>query len=111
MSEVCLTWDDEDEVWSETLFTWSDCKLIEEIVDEGGGGGWHHIPQWVTSSLDKLESEKDKDKKKRLIKLVTYVKENKILNEHEVKDLKIEVSDIVLVKNSMEKRLSVKIGG
>jgi hypothetical protein len=109
----CANWDDADCIlWDDNPFTWSDCILIEEIIPPGGAdiiGAPPPMPQWATSSLDELD-EKDKKKKKRIIQLITYVKDQRIIEEKEVKDMTINIEDVKLVKKKIDKSLNVKLG-
>jgi len=111
-TELCISWSEDpdcEEYWDSTIFTWSDCILIEAAAPTTGGGGATPQPQpWVTSSLDTLD-KRDKQRKSRLIQLITFVKEDRIIEEKEIQDIEITVSDIALVKNEMEKKLKVKI--
>lgn len=106
--EKCLYWDDEIETWSDTLFTWSDCIIIDELIPPSGNGGISDIwPLWATGNLDKL-NDTDKKKKKRLITLITYIKENKIIEEKEIKDMTISIEDVKMVKKELNKFIKFK---
>jgi hypothetical protein len=114
--ELCLSWSEDpnnEEYWDSTIFTWSDCILIQAALPAptGGGGTSTYKPNlkpWVSGSLKDLE-KRDQQRKKRLIQLITFVKEDRILEEKEIQDISISVSDIVMVKQEMEKRLNIKI--
>lgn len=113
MPERCLSWSDDDDTWSDTLFTWSDCLLIDEALPGDGANIGanpqdYNVPGWVKNAESELKNN-EKKKKRRLIQLITYVKDNKIADEKEVKDIKINVNDIMLVKNEMKKKMSVNI--
>jgi hypothetical protein len=109
----CLKWDDTECVlWNDSVFTWSDCILIEEIIPPDlpdNIGAPVPMPLWATSSLDELD-EKDKKKKKRIIQLITYVKDQRIIEEKEVQDMKIDIDDVKLVKKKIDKTLNVSLG-
>jgi hypothetical protein len=107
----CLNWSVDpacEETWSDTIFTWSDCILIEEIIPdepEGGGIPWQP-PHWVEKPCDELDG-KCLEKKKRLIKLITYVRDKKIIQEKDVPDMTICIEDVKLVKKEIDKKLNV----
>ena len=63
-------------------FKWSDCALILELVQAGGA---------YTEVL------KDKEKKKRFIKLLCQVEGKEYKETKEVLDRKIRISDVSLV--------------
>jgi hypothetical protein len=107
--ENCLYWDDTtDQTWSDTMFTWSDCILIEEAITEvQNWSGIVEEPNWVKQDLNKIKDDSKKKKKKRLIKLILYVKEQKIVDEKEIKDMKIDIDDIKIVKETIEKKLKI----
>lgn len=115
-TEICLCWDqDECETWGSTIFTWSDCVLVEEIIPTEppfGGSGIaepHPWPMWATGSLNKLNKE-EKRKRKRLITLVVYVKEHRIVDEKEIKEgITVTLDDVYLVKEAMNKTLKVNV--
>lgn len=118
-NEKCLSWSEDPdcvEYWDSTEFTWSDCILIDEILEEIGGGALpqaEQIPWWNQKDKTKL-TDKEKECKKRLITLITTVKGETFKDTKEVEDCEcdpeITVSDIHLVKRELEKRLNVTIG-
>jgi hypothetical protein len=115
-SYQCISWSEDPdcvEYWDRTEFTWSDCILIAASLPPATFGGAapkdERIPKrWVSGSLDDL-CDADKKRKKRLIQLVTYVKDDVMIDEKEVQDVTLTVDDIYLVKNEMEKRLHIKL--
>jgi hypothetical protein len=111
----CLNWSVDpncEEKWDTTIFTWSDCILIDEVIppdeDTGGGIAWQP-PTWVEKECDKLD-DKDKKKKKRLIKLICWVRDKKIVEEKDVIDMKIDMDDVRMVKKEIDKKLNVTWG-
>ena len=70
---------------SKNPFTWDDCALITEIL-EGLAGGKASEDLW-----------KNKEKKKRFIKLLCKVEGKEYKETKEVIDRKIRISDIALV--------------
>lgn len=106
LTEKCLTWNTYPDVWSTTIFTWSDCILINEAIDNIGSGTDYGPVGWAKHPWEKL-TENEKKKKNRLIQLITYVNENKIINESEIVDRKVTVSEIMQVKEKIEKTLEI----
>lgn len=70
---------------SKNPFTWDDCALITEIL-EGLATGKSSEDLW-----------KDKEKKKRFIKLLCKIEGKEYKETKEVIDRKIRISDIALV--------------
>ena len=89
-------------VWGSNPFTWGDVAFIQEIVD-GIGTGSRRERQDI---LDKL----DKDKKKRLIRLICRVKGEKVYDDvTEVGDVKINIDDVELVAESIIGKVKLEI--
>jgi hypothetical protein len=87
-------WDNANFAWdngtpfpnqSKSPFTWDDCALITEIVDTIANGGFYQ---------DLL---KDKEKKKRFIKILCIVEGKEYKETKEIINRKIRISDISLV--------------
>ena len=77
-------------VWGDNSFTWGDAQFIQEIVD-GIGTGSRRAREARLQQLDK-------DKKKRLIRLICRVKGEKVYDDvSEVGDVKINIDDVELV--------------
>jgi hypothetical protein len=68
-----------------TPFTWDDCALIVEIITDLGGG----------TSIPTIF--KDKEKKKKFIKLICKVEGTEYKETKEVIDRQIRITDIALV--------------
>ena len=89
-------------VWGSNPFTWGDVAFIEEIVD-GIGTGSRRARE---ARLQKL----DKDKKKRLIRLICRVKGEKVYDDvTEVGDVKIKIDDVELVAESIIGKVKLEI--
>ena len=91
--------------WGLLDITWGDYQLVEEVaeileVELGGGGG---------KTLEKY-FQKDKDKKKRFIRLICRVKgEDKAYDEtKEVGDIEIKLEDAELVINEVLGKIKVE---
>ena len=92
---------DSDKKWSEADVTWGDYQLITEVAEVLERGGRSGLSR--QKELDKY-LDKDKDKKKRLIKLIATVQGQKFEEEKEVEDVQINVSDVeVLIKEVLSK--------
>ena len=84
-----IKWEDADFSWDNNSYTWDDVQLVEEVVEalqQGGGGDMEEMP-WI---------QWDKDKKKKLIKLILKVHGNTITEskQKEIKQYKITAKDI-----------------
>ena len=89
-------------VWGSNPFTWGDVAFIQEIVD-GIGTGSRRARE---ARLQKL----DKDKKKRLIRLICRVKGKKVYDDvTEVSDVKINIDDVELVAESIIGKVKLEI--
>ena len=92
-------------VWGSNPFTWGDVAFIQEIVD-GIGTGSRRAREARLQQLDK-------DKKKRLIRLICRIKGEKVYDDvTEIGDVKINIDDVELVaENIMGKvKLEIKSG-
>ena len=88
--------------WSSNDFTWGDAQFIQDIVD-GIGTGSRRERQ---DRLNKL----DKDKKKRLIRLICRVKGEKVYDDvTEVGDVKINIDDVELVSENIIGKIKLEI--
>ena len=77
-------------IWGSNPYTWGDAQFIQEIVD-GIGTGSRRAREARLQQLDK-------DKKKRLIRLICRVKGEKVYDDvSEVGDVKINIDDVELV--------------
>ena len=89
-------------VWGSNPYTWSDVAFIQEIAD-GIGTGSRRERQ---DRLNKL----DKDKKKRLIRLICRVKGEKVYDDYtEVKNVEVDVDDVELVVETIVKKVKLEI--
>ena len=87
-----------DKKWNEADVTWGDYQLLVEIEEVIKGG------RSLKSKQEALDKYLDKDKKKRLIKLIATVEGQKFEEEKEVEDVQINVSDVeVLIKEVLSK--------
>ena len=91
-------------VWGSNDFTWGDAQFIQDIVD-GIGTGSRRERQ---DRLNKL----DKDKKKRLIRLICRVKGEKVYDDvTEVGDVEVSVDDVELVAENIIGKIKLEIKG
>ena len=89
-------------VWGSNPFTWGDVAFIQEIVD-GIGTGSRRAREARLQQLDK-------DKKKRLIRLICRVKGEKVYDDvTEVSDVKINIDDVELVAESIIGKVKLEI--
>ena len=79
-----------DIVWGANSYTWGDVSFVLEIFDGLGTGS--------RRSREARLQQLDKDKKKRLIRLICRVKGEKVYDEEkEVGDIQIKLEDADLV--------------
>ena len=89
-------------VWGSNDFTWGDAQFIQDIVD-GIGTGSRRERQ---DRLNKL----DKDKKKRLIRLICRIKGEKVYDDvTEINDVKVSVDDVELVAENIIGKIKLEI--
>ena len=88
-------------VWGSNPYTWGDVNFVQEIAD-GIGTGSRRARE---ARLNKF----DKDKKKRLIRLICRVKGEKVYDEEkEVGDSYIKLEDAELVINEVLGKIKVE---
>ena len=88
-------------VWGSNPFTWGDVAFIQEIVD-GIGTGSRRAREARIQQLDR-------DKKKRLIRLICRVKGEKVYDEEkEVETMEIKVEDVDMVINEILGKIKVE---
>ena len=80
--------------WGSNAFTWGDVQFVQEIVDGIGTGS----KRAREARLQQL----NKEKKKRLIRLICRVKGEKVYDEEkEVETMEIKVEDVDMVINEI----------
>mgnify|MGYP003140284353 CR=1 FL=1 len=77
--KIIYTWDNTNFSWNNNPYTWDEVALITQASD-----GIFDVDQW------------DKEKKKKLVKLICKVKGKTYDESKYVNDFKIKVSDIKL---------------
>jgi len=89
-----IEWNNANVNWNSNPFLWSDVQeIIAEI--ESGGGSWEEV-------------DKDKKKRKRIIRLVMERKGIKIYDERkEVKNIKVHLDDIKLIAEEIKKNVQI----
>ena len=93
--------DNIDIVWGSNLYTWGDVSFVIEIAD-GIGTGSRRAREARLQQLDK-------DKKKRLIRLICRVKGEKVYDEEkEAGDVQIKLEDAELVINEVLGKMRVE---
>ena len=89
-------------VWCSNQFTWGDVAFIQEIVDGIGTGS--------RRAREERLKQLDKDKKKRLIRLICRVKGEKVYDDvTEVSDVKINIDDVELVAEHIIGKVKLEI--
>ena len=81
-----ISWDNANFLWNDNPHTWDEVLLVLEALGPPGEG-IEEAP-WT---------QFDKEKKKRLIKLICKVQGKTIREEKEIQDYKIKISDIKLL--------------
>jgi len=104
---ICHRWGSTNIKWKDANWKWSECQLVAEIVEFLGGiDATTLIPPWLRTPQQEIEEipywERNKEKKKRLIKLICKVKgevfdESKMVRD----DIKIKAEDIKLIVKSV----------
>ena len=85
-----VKWKDGDK-WGTLNITWGDYQLVEEVAEviEKGGGGGRYLKDYF---------DKDKEKKKRFIRLICRIKGEKVYDEKkEIGSVEIKVEDAELI--------------
>jgi len=94
-------WDDTCETWDEHCIVWEQCeRIVEEIT-----GGAARTPE---AAWDAYKNLKEK-KKKRIIRLVIYLKGEKITEEKEIENYEVTISDMEIITEAYKKRKEEKI--
>ena len=80
--------------WSDNPYTWGDVSFVIEIADGIGTGN--------RRAREARLQQLDKDKKKRLIRLICRVKGEKVYDEEkEVGDIQLRLDDVDMVINKV----------
>ena len=89
-----IKWNSANVNWNNNPFLWSDVQeIIAEI--ESGGRSWEEV-------------DKDKKKRKRIIRLVMERKGIKVYDERkEVKNIKVHLDDIKLIAEEIKKNVQI----
>ena len=96
--------DNIDIIWGSNDYTWGDVNFIQEIVDGIGTGSRRARQDRLNKILD------DEDKKKRLIHLICRIKGEKVYDDYtEVKNVEVDVDDVVLVVETIVKKFKLEI--
>ena len=87
--------------WGSNAFTWGDVQFVQEIVD-GIGTGSRRAREARLQQLNK-------EKKKRLIRLICRVKGEKVYDEtKEIEEVEIKVEDVDMVINEILGKIKVE---
>lgn len=97
MSNV-IEWNKANVQWNDNPFLWSD---IQEIIAE--------IESEIESGVSSWEDvDKDKKKRKRIIRLIMERKGIKVYDERkEIKNIKVHLDDIKLVAEEIKKNVQI----
>ena len=89
-------------IWGSNPFTWGDVAFIQEIVDGIGTGS--------RRAREERLQQLDKDKKKRLIRLICRIRGEKVYDDvTEVSDVKINIDDVELVAEHIIGKVKLEI--
>ena len=89
-------------VWGSNPFTWGDVAFIQEVVD-GIGTGSRRAREARLQQLDK-------EKKKRLIRLICRIKGEKVYDDvTEIGDVKINIDDVEMVAENIISKVKLEI--
>lgn len=97
MNKICYLWGSADVKWKNANWEWKDCQLVQEIIAivESGVDANELIQPWLRE--EEQWDAYEKEKRKRLIRLICKVKGQQYNEEKEVKKFKVTVEDIQLV--------------
>jgi hypothetical protein len=110
--KICSLWSTENVQWKNAKWTWAECELVEEIVNiRPGVDAATLVPPWLEEPWNPYRAgEIDKNKRKKLIKLICRVKGQEYSEEKKPGDFKLTVEDIkVVVKAVANIDLDVKL--
>ncbi len=92
-----IKWNKAEFKWNENPHIWN---LVVEILDEIKGGGISSKPKW--------EKDKDKKKRKQVIKLVMWRKGIKVYDEEkEVENIELYIDDIELIAEEIKRNVQI----
>lgn len=103
--KICYTWSKCDITWSNANWTFSECRLVEEIVSgipsDGVPGEWAQ-PPWLQE--EKPWDPYNQEKRKRFIRLLRRLKgEPEFDEQREVKtDIKITLNEVKFVVKAVK---------
>jgi hypothetical protein len=96
MPRICPIWSKTNIKWSSANWEWQECILVEEIIQEFQGGV--DASKLYEETYEPSWMKDDKEKKKRLIRLICKVKDEKYDETKEINtDIKIKIEDVKLV--------------
>jgi hypothetical protein len=110
----CKTWSDMCVIWNYRIFStiwgtacykwgeycilWSDCiDVVKEVVETPGGAA--RPPEEMIEVYERLDTQK----KRKVIRLILWLKGNKIIQEKEIKNYKISIEDVELLTKEYKK--------
>ena len=89
-------------IWGDNPYTWGDVAFIQEVVDGIGTGS--------RRAREARIQQFDKEKKKRLIRLICRIKGEKVYDDTtEVGDVKINIDDVELVAENIIGKVKLEI--
>ena len=89
-------------IWGDNPYTWGDVAFIQEIVD-GIGTGSRRAREARLQQLDK-------EKKKRLIRLICRIKGEKVYDDYtESGNIEVKVEDVELVAENIIGKVKLEI--
>jgi len=93
MALFCYRWGNCDISWDLANWTWSECQLVEDIIQGFGSSAKPFLPDWLNTPAEENE------KKKRFIRLLCKIKDGSRYDEtKEVKtDIVVNARDVELV--------------
>lgn len=85
IQRIPFKWNTANFQWNDNPYTWDDCAITQEVVDAIQAGGSYQ------------EVFKDKEKKKKFIKLICKVEGVEYKETKEIKERQIRITDVALV--------------
>lgn len=96
MPKICPIWSKTPILWKSANWLWSECQLVGEIIQEFQGGV--DASKLYEETYEPSWMKDDKEKKKRLIRLICKVKNEKYDETKEFDpNIKIKIEDVKLV--------------
>lgn len=104
IADGAILWDTTCEVWDKFCYLWNQCsRIVAQIA------GAARTPEEAWDAYKNLK----KKKKKKIIKLILYLKGEEIIEEKQIENYEVTISDIELItemyKTIKEENVEIKV--